>query len=144
MGAPQPQGLLNRFFTGLSVPDNSILNITAPFLARAAIRLSFAGQSSTTIQTLTGIVQSPEPFQMATITAAILKTNGLAAIYEAQRATNVLIGDVTVTGDSLSLPPYTITNCAIENVRELSFDGTDPSYVVTITGAYLINQALFT
>lgn len=143
-GFPQPQGTLNRYFTGITVDGNPLLNVTAPFLARQAIRLSFGGVASTPLPTLTGIVQSPEPFQMATITVALLKTNGLGAQYELQRATNALIGDVVVTGDTQGLPPYTITNCAIENVRELPFDGSDPAFVVVITGAYLINQALYT
>jgi hypothetical protein len=144
VGSPQiPQGILNRLFSTAVVPSFPQLTITPPFLGKAGIRLSFDGETSIAIPTMTGVVQSPEPYQMATITAALLKTNGLAELYESQRQTNALIGEVTVTTDSPALLPFNIINCSILSPRELSFAGDETTYVVGIRGFYSINNALW-
>lgn len=52
------------------------------------------------------------------------------------------MGTVTVRPDSVQIGNYTLINCAIESIRELSFNGTDAGYVVTIKGYYTINNAL--
>lgn len=138
-----PQGTLNRLFTTLIVPSFPQLNLTASFLAKPMIRLSFGGRTSSPLETTTGITQSPEPFQMATVRAALVKANGIAQLYEAQRQRNALIGDIVVQGDALTLAPYNILNCSIENVPEIVFDGTDPGYMVLITGYFPINADLY-
>lgn len=143
-GNPQvPQGTLNRLFTTLIIPDFPQLNLTVSLLARPMIRISFGGRTSVPLETATGIVQSPEPFQMATIRAAVLKANNIGNSYERQRKRNSLIGDIVLQGDADTLDPYPIVNCSIENVPEVTFDGTDPGYLVIITGAYQINSDLY-
>lgn len=137
------QGTLNRLRGSVVVTDFPALNITAPFLGRGGISISFEGETTTFINTNTGAVTSPEPYQATTVTVNLLKTQGLAAQYEAQRQTLSTIGDITVVSDATTLPAYNITNCAILNVRELSFNGEDAGYVVTLHGYYSINNALW-
>lgn len=138
-----PQGSLNRLRASVGVPDNDSLNVTAPFLGTEGVSLSFEGAATQFFGTMTGAVTSGEPYQACTVTINLLKTQGLAQLWEAQRQANSLIGDITVTTDTSTLNAYQITNCGIENVRELKFAGQDPSYMVTVRGYYLINSDLF-
>lgn len=138
-----PQGTLNRLRASISVPNNTALNITSPFLGKAGIRLAFEGQATVFIDTMTGRVISEEPYLAATLTASLLKTNALGPQYKVQWEKDSALGNITVRPDSSSLPPYDLLNCAIQSVRELDFAGTDAGYVVTIGGTYIINQALW-
>lgn len=143
-GNPQIfQGTLNRLRGSVVVPNFSNLNVTAPFLGRAGISIGFEGETTDALPQMTGTVQSPRPYQMITVTMALLKTQSLAAQWEAQRQTLSVIGDITVTTDTSTLPDYTFNNCAISNVRELSFAGEDAGFVVTIHGYYPINSSLW-
>jgi hypothetical protein len=95
------------------------------------------------IPTMTGTITSPMPYQMVTVTVALLKTQALAAAWETQRKQTTVIGDITITTDTSALPPYTFNNCAIDNVRELTFSGEDANYLVTLKGYYQINNTLW-
>jgi hypothetical protein len=138
-----PQGSLNRLRASVVWPDFPNLNITQSYLGRMGIHLAFDGESTLYIPTMTGAVTSPEPIQLITLTAHLLKTVALASAYEAQRVSSALLGNGTVRSDSIALPVYQIINCAIENVRELSFAGDDADYAVTIKGYYLVNNDLW-
>lgn len=137
------QGTLNRLRGSVFIIDFPELNVTAPYLGEAGIGLTLEGQTTTMIATLTGNATSPEPFQMATITVNLLKTQSLSDLYKTQIETDTLIGDVSVTPDSAALGDYYFTNCAIESVNPLSFNGKDAGYVVTIRGTYNINDSLW-
>lgn len=138
-----PQGTLNRLKGSVLVETDDSLNVTAPFLGPEGITLAFEGTATAYYPTMTGAVTSPEPYQAVTLTVNLLKTQNLAAQWEAQRQKNSLLGDVTVTTDAAPLPSYDLINCSIENVRELKFAGTDPGFIVTVRGYYPINSALF-
>ena len=138
-----PQGTLNRTLASLSVTNFPQLNITAGYVGKAGLHLLFQGTANTYIDTMTGAVTSPEPYQRCMVTAHLLKTQGLAALYEAQRLSSVLLGDVVARGDAFTLPSYALTNSAIENVRELDFSGADAGYIVEIAAYYTINASLF-
>jgi hypothetical protein len=137
------QGTLNRLRGSVVIPSYSNLNVTAPYLGRGGISIAFEGETTTMIPTMTGTVQSPMPYQMITVTVSLLKTQSLAAQWEAQRQVLSLIGDITITTDTSTLPNYTFNNCAIDNVRELNFAGEDAGYVVTLKGYYQINSSLW-
>lgn len=137
------QGTLNRLRASVVWPDNPSLNVTASYLGKEGIRLALDGMATTFINTMTGAVTSPEPYQMITLTIHLLKTQGLAGLYKKQQETNSLLGNGTVRPDTSSLPPYGITNCAIESVTELNFSGADAGFAVTIRGYYLVNQDLY-
>lgn len=134
------QGTLNRLRGSVVVPAFPSLQVTAPFLGKQGISLSFQGEAAEQIPTMTGTVVSDLPYQMATISIALLKTQSLSSVWEAQRQSQSAIGSVTVTPDTSAHPTYTIENCSIGSVRELSFSGDDAGYVVTVNGYYQINN----
>ena len=144
--ASNPQvalGTLNRLRGSIVFPNFPSLNITASFLGRAGISLSFEGEVTGMLPQMVGMVTSPMPYQSVTMTAALLKTTSLAALWEAQRQTLSTLGDAMVTTDTSTLPNYTFVNCALKDVAPLSFAGETADYVVTITGTYQINNNLW-
>ena len=137
------QGSLNRLRASVVWNDFPSLNVTASYLGKDGITLALDGESTAFINTMTGAVTSPEPYQMITLTLNLLKTQGLAGLYKSQVETSALLGNGVVRPDSLALPAYDITNCAIESVRELKFSGEDAGFAVTVKGYYLVNSSLF-
>ncbi len=55
------QGTISRIRGSLIVPNFPNLNITAPYLGKMGIHLSFEGSATPMIDTMTGRVTSPEP-----------------------------------------------------------------------------------
>lgn len=137
------QGTLNRLRASVIWGDFPTLNVTASYLGEDGISLIPEGETTTMIRTMTGIVTSPEPFQLATITIHLLKTQSLAGLYKKQMETLALLGSGTVRPDSLALPAYDIVNCAIQGVETLKFSGKDAGFMVRIQGAYQVNQNLY-
>lgn len=137
------QGTLNRLLGSAVVTDTPALNVTASYLGKEGISLRLEGKASIPIPTMTGTVQSPEPYMMVTLTIALLKTQGLAAQFKAAMESNAVIGDMVITPDASTLPVYQLTNCAITEVGELKFNGSTADYGVVIEGYYLINDNLW-
>ena len=137
------QGTLNRLRASVIWNSFPPLNITAPFLGEEAIRLAFEGESTVFINTMTGAVTSPEPYLVVNLSAHLLKSQPLSDLYKQQMESSALLGDGTVRPDTTTLSPYPLVNCAIQNVRELNFNGKDAGYAVSIKGYYVINSALW-
>jgi hypothetical protein len=137
------QGVLNKLRGSVSVIDLPQLNATAPYLGEDGITLAFEGDASGYIGTMTGAVPSPNPYQMATVTLHLLKTQDLGNQWKLQQESDTTIGDVVVTTDAATLESYYLSNCTIKGVSELSLAGKDPGYVVTVQGTYYINSGLF-
>ena len=137
------QGTLNRLRGSVIWNNFPALNVTAPYLHKEGIRLALEGEATVYIDTMTGGVTSPEPYQRVSLTIALLKTQPLAAAYKAQKELSTLLGPGIVRGDSAALPPYQLTNCAIRNIRELVFNGEDAAWAIIIGGYYQINSSLF-
>lgn len=138
-----PQGTLNRVRGSVIVPSFPNLNVTAPFLGKGAISINLQGQATQMIQTLTGVVTSPEPYMMAQITINLLRTQQLANLYKARMELDTLIGDIQIIPDVNTLSNYQLLNCSIGAVRELPFTGDDAGYVVTVDGYYEVNSNLW-
>lgn len=138
-----PQGTLNRLVASVTWPLFPQLNVTPSFLNREGISLAFEGEATRFLPTMTGAVTSPEPYQMISLTINLLKTQGLATLYETQRQVQSLIGNGVVRPDTVALPPYDLFNCGIMNVRELRFSGEDAGYAVSISGYIPLNSALW-
>jgi len=137
------QGTLNRLRGSVTWSDHATLNVTSSYLGRDGIRISLQGDATTMIPTLTGAATSPEPFQLVEVTINLLKTQSLSDLYKSQMESTTLLGTGVVRTDTSTLSAYEFTNCAIKSVRELSFNGTDPNWVVVIGGYYLINSDLW-
>jgi len=142
-----PQGNLNRIRASLLWTSFPSLNVVPSYLGAEGISLSFEGEATTRIPTMTGVVNSPEPFQPVSVVVGLLKTQPLSAAYEAQRQLSTLLGDCTLRPDVSpaggGLGPYQLLNMSISNVRELRNNGTDPAYVITFGGYMLINSSLW-
>lgn len=137
------QGTLNRLRASVVWASFPSLNVTASYLGKEGISLSFDGDATTTIDTMTGAVQSPEPYQRVTFSIHLLKTQALAAAFKAQIESSTLLGNATFRPDAVSLPPYQLSNCAINTVNPLKFDGTDAGWVLMGRGFYIINNSLW-
>jgi hypothetical protein len=137
------QGTLNKLRGSIVWNSFPSLNVTAPYLGPDGIRLALEGESTAFLPTMTGVVTSPEPYMMIGLTMHLLKTQALANSYKAQMELLAQIGDGTVRPDTTALGVYPIVNCAIEAVRELSFSGQDPGFIVSVKGYYLVNSQLW-
>jgi hypothetical protein len=137
-------GSLNRLRASVVWNTFPNLNITAPYLGTDGIRLALDGGSVAFLPAMTGAVTSPEPYQMATLVANLLKTQQLAELYKDQMEFDARIGDCTIYPDtSCGLGVYMLKNCAIESIAELTFAGTDAGFRVTMRGYYLVNSSLW-
>jgi len=138
-----PQGTLNRLRGSVVYARNATLNITAPYLTREAISISFEGDAGVLLPTLTGGVTSPEPYQMASVTINMLKTQALAEVYKQRFESDTNVGDVSIITDASTLSDYQLVNCILKGVRDLAFDGNQPAYQVTLSGIYYTNNTLW-
>lgn len=139
----QPQGVLNRLRGSITIPAFPALNITAPFLGKEMIGITFSGVVNTPIETATGVVQSPEPYQRVTVNCHLLRTQSLANQWKRQIELLALLGDMTFRTDATQFEPFQFSNTAIENVDPIRSNGTDPGYNIMISGIYYINSALW-
>lgn len=137
------QGTLNRLRGSVVWDSYPNLNVTSPYLNKEGIRLALDGEATLFLPTISGAVTSPEPYQMVTLTINVLKTNGLAALYQAQMQLSTKLGIGSIITDTSSLPNFELQNCAIEGVRELSFAGEDAGFAVIIRGYWVINNNLW-
>lgn len=137
------QGTVNRLRASVQWSDFPALNVSAPYLGKPGIRLTFQGQSTLFINTMTGAVTSPEPYLQVSMVMNLLMTQPLAAAYKRQMEQLAQLGDCVVRPASSTLTPYQLFNCAIENVPELDFSGESAAYPVTIGGYYNVNSQLF-
>lgn len=137
------QGTLNRLRGSVVIPGFPELNVTAPFLGEAGIGLQLEGVTTTFINSMTGAVSSPEPYQILTCTIALLRTQGLAELYKAKIEGDARIGDFTVRVDASTLSQYPAVNGAIESLAPLQINGRDAGFGITLKGYYNINNDLW-
>lgn len=144
MANPLPQqGTLNRALVSVSVIGIPSLNVTTGFFGTKLARITFEGDASDYLATLTGAVPSPRLFQMITCLMYLNKSQALAAQWEQQRLINTTIGDVNVVTDSPVLPPYYMQNCTFQNVSDLDLTGESNDYPVMLKGTYPVNASAF-
>jgi hypothetical protein len=141
------QGNINRLKASVVWTNFPQLNVTSPYLDREGITLRLEGQASMQHETMTGLVQSPEPFLAVSVVIALLKTQQLSEAYKTQMETTSLIGPGTVWPDvpqGEGLSSYSLHNMSIQSVGDLLLNGTTPIWAVTCRGFYVINSALWT
>ena len=138
------QGTLNRVRGSVVVPSFPTLNVTNGYLGKLGVRLAIQGDATQFIDTMTGMVTSPEPYLPAVVTIHLLRTQNLGALWRSQMENQTaVLGQVSVVPDATTWPSYDFTNCAITSIGEMPFDGTDPGYVIAIRGTYPINANMF-
>lgn len=139
------QGTLNRLIGAVRWNDAGMdqFNVTASYLGKDGIRLALDGIATTFINTMTGAVTSPEPYQSVSLTISLLKSQVLAAAYKLRMETNTLMGSCTIFPDSAQLPVYNLNNVALESLREMSYNGEDSGWIISCKGYYEINAFLW-
>ena len=139
------QGVLNLLAANVTWAAFQALNVTASYLDKAGITLRLEGQSTTQHETMTGLVQSPQPYMPVSLVISLLKTQSLSDAYKSQMEANSILGDGTVFPDVSSggISAYQLGNMAIQSVGELNFGGTTPLWGVTLRGLYYLNADAF-
>lgn len=144
---PIDLGALNRLSASVTFVNFPELTVTAESLAKQAIKLAPEGDATKFLEVLTGIVPSPEPYQLLTVTIHLVKTLSICADYQSQFQANTLVGKCTVRPDiqpgTGGLKPFDVLGTALMTPREMSFDGEDPAFVVTLRGYWYVNQDLW-
>lgn len=144
MSAPNVlQGYLNRVLTHIVVPDYLGLSVTAPYMSKSLAVFTFEDDFVDQVPTATGLVNSPRPYVISQVVINLLRSQALAAAWLAQSQVASQIGTVNVYPDSTVLPYLSLANCSIINVDPGAFDGTDPTFKLTVKGIYYTNVELW-
>lgn len=136
-------GPLNRVRCHVVVQATPTLNITAQNMGKSFAHIQFEGDFNQQIETATGVVNSPEPFVMASITVGLLRPQPLAAAWLAQVQKTGVLGDVTIHSDTSSFPAITLNDAAVRSMEPGAYDGTDPVVRLVLRGTFLINSAMW-
>lgn len=136
-------GNLNRIRGTILVPNNTALNITAAYLGKEGIVVSPQSAVVTQMQGMTTIVNSEEPYQIVSVTAAIMKSLAMSAAYLDQIQNSPTLGTITVTPDTAVIPSFTLYNVAITNWSQISMAGVQPDFTVTFSGQFMISNDLW-
>lgn len=138
------QGTISRIRGSVVIPGFPALNVTAPYLGKAGIRLSLQGGTTVYLPQMTGAVTSQEPYMQVEVTMSLLKSQALSDIYKRQIELSSLLGEITVRPDAITLGVYTFYNCSIMDAGpEISFAGDDAAFPIKIGGLYNINSAMW-
>lgn len=135
------QGTLNKLLVSITWDNFPSLNITPSYLMPEGVDLTFEGQSTTYLNTLTGAVTSVEPYQLVRGVIHMIKAQALADNYRVQNETNTILGPCTIRSDSPVFGPYRLMNCSLIGAPTLMFAGRDAGYLIHFEGVYLVNTA---
>ncbi|UVW51661.1 hypothetical protein NYO12_21240 [Klebsiella variicola] len=138
-----PQGFLNRVRGAISVTEIPALNVSASYLAKDGISMRPDGPATDIIPTQTGTVGSQVPYQQVTLTVHLLKTQGLGESYRQRFLTDTSLGEIVVTPDATTFGNTTLLNCYLVNFNEVTVNGMDPAFVVTISGYMVTNDNMW-
>ncbi|HQT68621.1 MAG TPA: hypothetical protein PLC74_13570 [Acetobacteraceae bacterium] len=138
-----PQGTLNRVRVHVVIPSYPALNVIPGNMGTSFARVSFSGPFVEQIPTATGIVNSPEPYVMASVTFGILRTQSLANAWLLQIQATGVLGNVDVYSDTAAFPNITVTDTSVVDYDPGAFDGKDPIVGLTLRGVYYPNNNLW-
>lgn len=136
-------GVLNRVRASAKFTQYPQLNVSASYLAKEGVELTFQGEFVQPLPAMTGVVQSPQPYIQVQAKIHLLRSQALAAQYKAQWEVNSLLGDVRLYTDSSVFGEFDMSNSAITNVADMTFAGGEPGVGITITGTYFINSSMW-
>jgi hypothetical protein len=137
------QGVLNKVLPHVVVTLIPALSVTAPYMAKSQVMVTFDGDYTIQEGTATGIVNSPQPYVTATIVVSLLRSQYLAGLWLTQTQVGSVLGPVTIYPDSTAFPEVIIQNCSITGLDPGAYDGNDPTVKVTIKGIYPTNAGLW-
>jgi hypothetical protein len=136
-------GPLNRVRCSIVLAAFPALNVTSQYMGKQFARIEFEGDFTTQIETGTGVVNSPEPYVMATISCGLLRSQALAASWLSQVQSGTILGDVTIYSDTSAFPAITLNDTSVRMLAPGAYDGTDPVVGLTLRGTFNINSSLW-
>lgn len=136
-------GPLNRVRCSVVIAAFPSLNIISQYMGKSFAHIEFEGDFNQQIETATGVVNSPEPYVMATITVGLLRSQALAANWLAQSQDTSILGDVTIHSDTSAFPAITLNDTGIRTITPGAYDGTDPVVRLTLRGTFNVNSSLW-
>ena len=137
------QGTLNRLLTQLTLSNFPALNVASGNFSKSFMTWALEGTPTTQIETATGTVNSPEPYQMATFSFGILRTQSLAAAWLAQLQLGTVLGTAIGYGDSVAFPSIQLVNTSITGFDPAGWDGQDPTLSIVIRGTFYENSSVW-
>lgn len=137
------QGFLNRVRATVTVTESPDLNVGASYLAREGFSMRPIGPATDVLPTMAGTVHSQVPYQQVEVTIHMLRTQSLAAAWQNRLRKNTSLGEVVVTPDTNTMEDFTVLNTALTNFQEMPLNGTDPSFVVTLSGYIIVNNDMW-
>jgi hypothetical protein len=136
-------GPLNRVRCHVVIAATPTLNIPSNSMGKSFAHIEFEGDFTHQIEVGTGIVNSPEPYVMASITVGLLRTQGLSAAWLAQAQNTTILGDVTIHSDTSVWPAIALSDTSIKTINSRAYDGLDPVVALVLRGTFNINSALW-
>lgn len=137
------QGVLNRVRASIKFSDVPELNVSASYLAKEGIEITFQGNIVEPLPTMTGIVQSPQPYMMAQAKVHLVRSQALAAQFKARYEKDGVLGDCRLYTDSSTFGDFDLSNASISNCGDMTFAGGDPGLLITLTGIYYTNSDMW-
>lgn len=137
------QGNINVLRGSVVFADNPSLNVINAFLVKEGISIAPQGDVNRLLPTMTGGVQSPQPYQMCDVRIHLNRANGLADLFKQQIELDSNIGSTNVIPDTAALSDYQLESVVIQGVDEVTFDGNNPGYVIRLHGIYYINSTMW-
>lgn len=136
-------GVLNRVRASAKFTTYPQLNVSASYLAKEGVEISFQGNIVEGLPAMTGVVQSPQPYVLSQVKIHLLRSQALASQYKAQLELDGLLGNLRLYTDSSTFGEFDLVNTAITSIADTTFNGTDPGFVITITGTYYVNSSMW-
>ncbi|THD41928.1 hypothetical protein ERD95_23270 [Enterobacteriaceae bacterium ML5] len=136
-------GVLNRVRASAKFTDYPQLNVSASYLAKEGVEIAFQGNIVEPLPAMTGVVQSPQPYVLVQAKLHLLRSQALTAQYKTQIELDAILGDVRLYTDSSTFGEFDMVNTAITSVGDMTFAGGDPGVVITLTGTYYVNSAMW-
>lgn len=136
-------GTLNRVRASVKYTDHSELNVSASYLAKEGVEITFQGNIVESLQAMTGVVQSPQPYLLSQVKIHLLRSQTLATQYKKQWEKDGLVGGIRLYTDSNTFGEFDLSNVAITSVADMSFNGGEPGVVITLTGTYYVNSDMW-
>jgi hypothetical protein len=137
------QGSLNRVRCSIVIPGYPALNISSSYMGKNFASINFEGNFDEQIETGTGVVTSPEPYVMATVTVDLLRTQALAYNWLNQATTLSDLGPISIFSDTSAFPEIDLDTTVIRNCEPGVFDGKNPVVRLTLRGVLYANNNLW-
>lgn len=137
------QGVLNRIRASIKFNDVPELNVSASYLAKEGIEIGFQGEIVTPLPTMTGIVQSPQPYIMAQAKIHLVRSQALGTQYKTRWEEDGVLGDCRLYSDSKTFGDFDLFNTSITSCGDMTFAGGEPGVLITLTGIYYVNSDMW-